>query len=193
MLAWFFWIPKTAGTSIHTRLCDDATCESEGTTGDVRILPGGTVRYLGHLTPRMVLDREIVSRAELDDAYKFCVVRHPCDRFASMLASWQWKLLCPSPSAMTEMLGNTLPRNRDNVPLFTPQHDWWRTCDDVLRYERLAEEWPRVAERIGATPTLPHTNASDHPPWQEVFSEDDVARIVAHERPTVETYYHDLL
>jgi len=152
----FFHVPKTAGRTISS-------------------LPWWD-EQTGHMP--YPCEREIPTGYA-----SFAVVRNPWDRLVS---AWAWMLrqqpgLCER-DFRRFVLGFPTWAHRDRLPFIRQTvyltDDWGRLIPGwLLRFENLQEDVDTLSARLGAPQQrLPRLNASDHPPYREMY--DDRTRAI---------------
>ena len=184
----FVHIPKTGGTSISAALFGNASLT------------------WGHFGVR---DFYAELGAEIDDYYKFCVVRNPWDRFVSA-----YHYLSNVPDTVTfrtKSFADLFVRGRSIDDLarylhenphmrrwahFRPQSDFITLggkvrVDRVIRFERMAIELSEMGEEVGI-PELratPHLNVSSRASSYRSYYTDTTAGLVADVyRSDIETF-----
>lgn len=147
----FLHINKTAGTSVLRAL-------------------GIPVKQ--HRTAREVIDR--IGREKWQSAWKFAFVRNPWDRAVSLYEYRRGKDrtgIASSGLSFTRWVDRVFtedpdPRYNNNPRSFQSQCDWLKdergdiAIDFIGRFENLASDFSRVAERIAPGASLQHLNAS---------------------------------
>lgn len=166
----FLHINKTAGTSV----------------GHAIGLP-----VKRHLTAREVI--RLIGREDWDAAWKFSFVRNPWDRAVSLYEYRRMKDRTgigsdglPFGEWVQRVFGEDPdPAYHNKRRPFLPQSDWLKddrgriSLEFIGRFERLAEDFQRVAERIAPGAELPRLNASRRREYSEYYdarSRDTVAR-----------------
>jgi hypothetical protein len=79
----FIWIPKCAGTSIYTVL-KKYGCQKLRENKEFRNFKNHGWVTFGHVSINYLLSKGFVERDYFNEAFKFCVVRNPWDRFVSI-------------------------------------------------------------------------------------------------------------
>ncbi len=79
----YFWLPKTAGTSIHDVL-KQYSCPLLKERRRYKTFNNEGFVTFGHVSIAYLLDKNIVEQEYLDSAFKFCFVRNPWDRLVSL-------------------------------------------------------------------------------------------------------------
>lgn len=162
----FIHVPKTGGTSVKHAL---------GTLGSNHWVDADTaskhlrMRDLGDIAPTL-LHEQFTS---------FAFVRNPFDQLASF---WTYKMENPfhPDYAHIRRLGSfdqwvrwfsDKPRARQSA--FTHDDNGNQLVDFIGRYENLEHDFAQIASTLDLPTTeLPRRNTSDHPPWQQMFTDD---------------------
>lgn len=167
----FLHIPKTAGTSIRTVLiqsgCRYGPCSPES-PWEPR-----------HESALMM--RERVGNRAFYQAIKLAVVRNPYDRIVSHYSAKypeNHRISQFKTAGFLEGFSQYAHRMADRRPFLKSQ--WSRLAiggnlatQRLLRFENLAEEWPKFAEEFGLPIELPKINANEgRRSWQEFYTEE---------------------
>lgn len=130
--------------------------------------------------------------------YRIAVVRHPADR---LLSTWKWakypKYRDPNDSGPQILIKSLAPYSsvhevvsekflvglsRSSAVMVRPQHHFILGersvifADRVIPIKRLNKEWGRIAKAFGLPP-LPSRHSTEHKPWQEEFSREEIKLI----------------
>lgn len=169
----FVHIPKTAGQSIErvfvekhgltwqTRAPLLLRKKAEGERGPMRLAHLFASEYVafGYLTP------ERFARA-----FKFTVVRHPYDRAISEFRYLNRNRHESMEAFQRELRGHDLIRHLAPQAAFIFDEAGNQLVDHIARFERLADEFARLSERIfGHSMPLPHVNKSGPATDADVF------------------------
>lgn len=128
--------------------------------------------------------RKVAKEITYDDfmnRIKFTIVRNPWDRIFSAF----WNSMEKSNPAVVGLDFNMFVKTKlNNIgPMidspFNEQyprivHNGRIMVDCILRFERLQEDWKRIAPMIGCRPNLPHKNIRNHPPYREVYDQESM-------------------
>jgi len=194
----FVHVPKTAGTSVEALLGMHGEKTQIGLVPyfnqelDLEHLYGRQLQHLTALQIREAL-RDDVAFATY---FKFAIVRNPWERLVSALA-WtdqKWargEELVQRDFEQQVLQVQTLFQAAQAAPasvalphFLTPQclylydAEQRLMVDEVLRFERLDEEWPRVARRLGVADRLPIRMKSHHRHYRDYYNEH-TRRVVA--------------
>jgi chondroitin 4-sulfotransferase 11 len=166
----FVHIQKTGGASIEARLRD----------GDAGI---DASQHQGrrHLFAHAV--RPIAGPERWSGYFKFAFVRNPWDRLVS------WYHMCmqvPAPNAFALYVRQHAPTfeafvtrattgpgertTHNQLDYITDEHGA-PMLDFIGRYERLEEDFSRIADRLALSPALPHANRSHHEDYRQYYSQ----------------------
>lgn len=166
----FLHINKTAGTSVLRAI-------------------GIPVKQ--HRTAREIIER--IGMEKWQSAWKFAFVRNPWDRAVSLYEYRRGKDrtgIASNELSFTEWACRVFgddpdPRYNNNPRSFQPQCDWLKdshgdiAIDFIGRFERLADDFSRVAEKIAPGAGLQHLNASrreNYTTYYDSMSRKAVAR-----------------
>ncbi len=132
-------------------------------------------------------------RREIEEYFTFSIVRNPWDRAVSRYF-WERKLRRPAVKAFSDFRAYILARRGlpasqwnvagDNPRKYTTQYECLELdgrigVDKTWRYERLEEDYPEIAGRMGLTGVrLPRVFASEHDPYWTYF-DDETRQVVA--------------
>lgn len=164
----FIHVPKCAGQSVESAFLADL-----GLTWETRAPlllrandhPDLGPPRLGHLLGRDYVRLRYVPGEMFAAYYKFAVVRNPWSRAVSLYRHLRL------PISFRDFVGRWLPAEFDrrdwkgNFWFVRPQVDYLYDGDDllvqdVIRFESLPEEFPRIAAASGLRSPLPHVNRS---------------------------------
>ena len=188
--ALFLHLPKTAGFSISTAL---------GEVPGARPCP---VRGMGRVVGAARYAEGRLGRRVFEEAWSFAVVRNPWDWTVS-----GWKYATQNTDAypgggpsfedfLTGGWRRGLERNPSHLKFkraraFVRYHcfvtQWEHLCDArgrlvplayTARFERLEEDLPVIAERLGVPLDIPHRNKSERRPYRDYYT-PTLTRLVA--------------
>lgn len=174
----FIHIQKTGGKSVERLLSS--------------LVPDAMHHELSTSTPHAsaMMVRESL-RENFSGPYRFAFVRNPYDRLLSwysMIAAVSMehldrasklqrsvRLSCPTfenfvlrgPSVVAPEHRNSITRNQID---YLTDASGSLMVDFVGRFERFAEDFSKVLERLGLNGIIPHINASSHGPYREAYS-----------------------
>ncbi len=148
--------------------------------------------------------------------FKFGFVRNPWDRLLSAYSYlyrsadksypfpavvWARENIVQFPDFETFVLALREPRTRRRIMRyihFRPQVDWVTLpgsshveLDFIGRFERLAEDFARIAERLGKDPALPVTNASGSGSYKDAYSPETRAIAAQLYRADIEAFGYE--
>lgn len=139
--------------------------------------PGSVMHHASHapLPGYRVNDRATIRSRELRDiATKFCVARDPRDVMASWHAINAGRGLMQTIPELVRLFPNQhrqyCPNGR--ILYFEPM------CDVVLCYERLDEDWQRLAAEFDLAPLARVNETNNKTPWRQLLSTSDELAIV---------------
>jgi hypothetical protein len=166
----FVHIPKCAGQSVETAFLAD-----EGLTWENRAPlllrynpdPALGPPRLAHLLASDYVARGHVDQAMFDAFFKFAIVRDPWSRAVSLYRHLQLNM--PFASFVTKWLPSQFSSQGDQFWFVRPQADFLYQdgkllVDLIVRFEKLADEFPAAAVRAGLRTPLPRVNASKGAP-----------------------------
>lgn len=115
------------------------------------------------------------------------VVRNPWDRMASL-----WRSSSPGTTPFDTYMKTGKFVHGSTDLIMTPQHEWLRNVDVIMRYERLAEDWDYWSDRYNELPRgpLPVVNRSKDrsvPEW----TEEEINMIAERYAIDIETYGYE--
>lgn len=133
-----------------------------------------------HLTAQEVIDW--VGKEAFSASFKFAVVRNPWDKVVS---HYKFRIknqdpgLTENPIDFTSWVKKTYGPEKDpiyysNPTMFLPQVDWLKDhegqiqIDEILRFERLSEEFDRIRPFVGGK-KLPHVNKTAPTNYREFY------------------------
>jgi len=181
----FIWIPRTAGTSTYSVLARHG-CPNLKRLDKARYrFPQRGLVTFGHMDYVGLVESGVVSRSSHKRAFKFCFVRNPFDRTVSLF--WYLKkmgdlheklsfdLFCRMISeGAYDRIG---PFNVNGLSQCNPQLKWILDSngepivDFIGRFERLDEDFKKVAEVLGIDATLPVMNQTRHnKPYEDYYT-----------------------
>jgi hypothetical protein len=177
----FVHINKTGGTSISQAL--GIPWARHETAGTIR----------GRLGPK-----------EWDRRFKFAFVRNPFDRVVSQ---YHYRVktgqsgLGDRPVAFEEWVslayGARAAPYYNAEMMFMPQVRWVRDdagndlLDFVGRFERLEDDFARVARVVGVDATLPHLKRSSHEPYRGYYSDETRALVADRYRDDLDAFGYE--
>jgi len=195
------WIPRTGGTSLHTRLASrgqDILIREPYSAAKPVItqypLDGGPILACHHYQPRELVKRDFVPRSLFERSRPFIIIRNPWDRYASI-----WRFLrerCdwpPSCEWVALAVAGKAHRKRLRFDFTRPQHEWWQWADgtevgDVIRLERMEDDLPVDLERLR---NLSHLNSTQGGSSAELYDDHAASLVAEHDAPTIERgQYH---
>ena len=178
----FIHSPKTAGTSIWTRI--------------------GRIPGVGGLVTHNSVHawREVGGDERYDAAFKFSVVRNPYDK---LLSAWTryttmgpdnpyWESERDHRNYVFQMSGPEVSFERfvmnfslrHEISHFVPQCSWLANeqgkldVDHIIRFENLTEDWAAMCKELPlSVDALPHENKTDHAEWQDVYTPEMIERV----------------
>ncbi|MEY2545907.1 MAG: hypothetical protein QOG48_1024 [Verrucomicrobiota bacterium] len=182
----FFWIPKTAGTSVYNVMLEYG-CPPRRWRKPMRPFRNRGFVTFAHINVVDLVKAGVITRKYFANAFKFAFVRNPFDRLVSLYFHYQ-RLKWPDvPDDMTfEKFCEAVTQTRiDPVGLYNtkglnrcnPQVDW--LCDRkgrlrvdyVGRFENLEHDFAKVCARIGIRkPEMPHKNKTEHAPYRDYYN-----------------------
>ncbi len=186
----FIHIPKTAGSSIETRLGRPVTkgrnqqdhralCHIQPLTAAemLTLLRRGDRETILKRLKYRLQRRDFLTPEQYRAYFKFSFVRNPWARAHSWYKNvmqdplHQKELGVPPDCTFADFIANHL-----DTWAMRPQLYWLRDCrgdiplDFIGRFERLEEDFTRVSTRLGLPEApLPHLIRSGGPPYQEVY------------------------
>lgn len=128
-----------------------------------------------------------ITLPNIQDCFLWTFVRNPWDRLVSAFTDMNeiggrkrraFKWNCPHwPITFSDWIELELRTNGKSVDEHFSSQCRLFAVDGVLlpglfvgRFETLDQDWPHVAERIGAPSTLPRRRSSNHRPYQEYYT-----------------------
>lgn len=170
----FIWIPKNAGTSVHSALRGHGFVKLK-TPRSVRLSfrNRGRVTF-GHMAVGSLVDLGLVQRNYVDRAFKFAFSRDPYDRAVSLyrylsetfvIPNWHGR---PTFQQFLQLLADGFydrigPYNTRGLSQCSPQSDWLRDTppDKIYRFEDMAEFAEDISGRLRIDRfDMPHLNKS---------------------------------
>lgn len=167
----FIWIPKTAGTSFYESYNKSGHFQLYLKPDDVKsdFFNKGMVTF-GHISLVELISKGYISDRFQKNAFKFCIVRNPYDRFVSLfhyLKSQNRIEQDFSYHDFAELVKNELDPvglyNFKGISQANPQVEWIKGFDDVhiLHFEKLNEVLPFISKKLGREqPAFEHENKS---------------------------------
>lgn len=134
-------------------------------------------------------------------AFKWCFVRNPFDRLASIIGAWKWKNIDKNITQLLDLA--ELGHNMDwNLPLY-PKHlrptDLFQNTDMAVlqhikpmhkiidslldnnieldfigHFETLHQDWSFIQKKLDISDELPHLNKSRHKPYKAYFLQQHI-------------------
>lgn len=196
------WIPKTGGSTLHSAICSDSMVS--GPIEDTFIRPtihdNAVLLSVGHLTPKMLVDKKLMTPDQIRNIWTFAVVRNPWARFVSM-----WCSMGPEPSSayrggFDEFIERviqdySITNAKEKTPLGMSTEEFLTldgelVADHILFTESLSKDWKSVAERLGfRSQKIGRVNAHKYPPYQRFYHSDFLVGLVAkHEAWAIEMF-----
>lgn len=153
-----------------------------GWRGWMRHLSGARNEFHNHMPARDI--RAGLPAGVWERSFRFTIERNPWDLAVS---AYHWHFRAGSAPPFAGFLASRALRTYSNWPLYTIGDRI--AVDQVVRYERLAEELPALAARLALpeVPRLPRAKSgfrTDRRPYQELYGpreRDLVARVFARE------------
>lgn len=197
----FVHVPKTAGQSIEMVFLQDLGLDW-ATRAPLLLRPNedrqrGPER-LGHLFAWEYTECRHVSPEDFDRFFRFSVVRNPYDRAVSEY-NYRKK---PDTKTIRDFM-SLIPDDThdDRWRHMCPQHYFLMDAareammvDEVLKFETLQQDWPRICEKIFGRPrTLLHQNRSKPLMRREDLSKEDIDFIGETYRRDFELFGYEIL
>lgn len=199
--AMFVHVPKTAGYSVTVAL--------RGSDLDVAFHP---VRNLRRPTGSARWITSVAGRRFWAENFTFCFVRNPWDWTVSgwkhvtrnkpcyddppefgAFVRGEWRRgLGPNPSpekyrsAAVCVAHHTQVTQWEHLQIGFPRR--LAPFDRVCRFERLAEEWEEVCERLGVEMPLPHENRSERTHYSAYYDEETRRIVERRNAPLIERF-----
>lgn len=176
----FVWIPKTAGTSI----CCGMDIQKIKIGETTLVIKKDIVTY-GHGLLKDVVKEGYLSAKAYNDAFKFCFIRNPLDRFVSLYfyskaagrISGSFDVFCKEFVRMK--IDPPGSYNERRLSQFNLQTCWIRDMDFIGRYEHLQEDYDTLCDILGLPQTkISHLNSSDHTRWEGYYN-DKTRRLIS--------------
>lgn len=197
------WIPRTGGTSLHTRLAsgtmDVLIRDEHGLKKPIltyyRTANHGAFYSIHHHQPRALVAASkvarqwcaaTITRRWCDERRPFIVIRNPWDRLASVWRHLRERCDWPDFSEFICRVAHHKLRNATRFDFTRPQHEWWRWPDgsdvgEVLRLEHLDDDLPDDLHFLRG---LGHLNRSGGDAPQ--YDPDTAALVAEHDAATIE-------
>lgn len=194
-----YWsrIPKTASTSLHNRLMDGIMRTVDGGPVCLLELPRAIVLTCGHTKPHELVSRGLLREDTLRRGIVFSVVRNPWARFASLWfgigKDHRWTNSFES-FVLDSLSDKTITASAEGTPIGSTMDEWLLLdgiplCELVLRMERIDEDFPALATRLGIDPSpLGTSNAHQHQPYMEIHTTATIDAIAEAEAWSIERF-----
>jgi hypothetical protein len=190
----FIWIPKNAGTSVYSMLRLSGLVKLKTPSAVERFFGNSGRVTFGHMAIEPLVERGLVSRAFVDSAFKFAIVRDPYARAASLyrfmskIGQFEGS---EGETGFTQFLHRLAERPIDPIGPYNyrrlsqcnPQVDWLRdtAADAIYRVEDLDGFVADISERWAIPKkSIPHRNQSEK-------AED--LNLTAEQRSLIEHFY----
>lgn len=197
------WVPKAGGSSVKEALKADAPFY--GHVGETFLQPTihekAVVFSVGHLTPRMLVERGLFTPSKLRNIWTFANVRNPWARFVSLWTAMGREAASGYtggfPDFLTRIFDDPTQTNKkEKTPLGATTEDFFTLdgemmVNHVCRVESLSNDWQDVAERLGLQNLkIGKANAHDHYHYMEYFDPhpDLIEQVARKERWAIETF-----
>jgi chondroitin 4-sulfotransferase 11 len=202
----FVHIPKTAGTSVEQALGMFGDWRQEdlqmmfGYTG--RRMPNGeelSSPFLQHLTAR---ELSKILPTEIWSYFRFAIVRNPWDRMVSVYSNKDPHLCNLARMQGIEFDGTSFDdfvaktMELDHAHL-RPQTDFVLgehgelLLDYVGKWERLAQDFADVCDRLGVQLTLPRENISQRSHYRDYYSQSSRDMVAARYQADIEMFDYE--
>jgi len=191
----FLWIPKTAGMSIWSALCEAYTSHSWWLADHEAFDPSAQAITLRHHGIAAAIKSGLLNRESVSSRYKIAFVRNPWDRLVSFYEyihsrrSGQRIELASTVAATFPRFIETVcresidpvgPYNWRGLSQTNPQTEWMRQDigdgpewlpDFIGRFERLHEDWEMLCQRLILlrAPSLPRLNTTTHTDYHDYY------------------------
>lgn len=136
-----------------------------------------------------------------DHIFKWCFVRNPFDRLASIIGAWRWKKINKTIPQILNLveLGYELDWNLPQYPNSIKYSDLFQDTDMAIlqhlkpmyklidylseyninldfigKFENLETDWQIVKNKLNISESLPHLNQSKHYPYQRYFKKQKI-------------------
>lgn len=177
------WIPKTGGSSVKEEIKADGVFR--GHVGDSMLQPTihdkAVLFSVGHLTPKMIVDRGLFTPDQLKNIWSFAVVRNPWSKFVSLWTSMGAEAASGFVGGFTEFverifMDRGITNSKEKLPLSTTTDEFLLLdgeviVNEILKTETLDKDWPRVAKRLGfKRTTIGRANAHKYKPYPEYYA-----------------------
>ena len=171
----FIHIPKTAGNSIQSVLCD----YSENELVALRSEQDGVERF-GLRNPKYKLKkhstlaeyRAALGETEFGNLYKFTCVRNPWDRMISLYFTPTQNAAAWDRKRFRKIIAKTLPVS-DYLRLNEHEDDPLENVDYIMRFENLEDEFRTVCSELDISPTaLPKYNRSNREHYSKYYDDE---------------------
>ena len=181
----FIWVPKCAGTSIFTVLEKHGCLKLKHMVHARRFQNEGSVTF-GHMSVESLVERDVVTRAYLDRAFKFGFVRNPWSRMVSL---WSYLTRAGIPrkdvgfQEFLEMVAAGVPPvgpyNRKGLSQTRTMSEWLQedSVDFIGQVER-PEDFEALGRHLGIQGAFPVLNTSSHGEYRQYYT-PEARKIVA--------------
>lgn len=206
----FFWLPKTAGSSIYHALRKTSyKCRKLINTEKNGIIElpysdftnKGAVTF-SHTSISALIKHGIIHTDFFESSFKFCFVRNPWDRLVSLFFYRKldkeyenFRQFCLDfKDQEIEPIG--LYNSRLNSQ-FNEQLSWIidekgrLLVDFIGRFERLEEDFSKICRILGVRNKLPHRNRSDHSGYRDYYDEETAGIIRQRYKRDIEFFGYD--
>jgi hypothetical protein len=190
-------IPKTGSTSLHERFASLGVYHRLGDTEMMAVeFPRAMMIDCGHRTPQQLVMRGWLTENTLRRAFVFCVVRNPWARLASLWYGLgkENRWTDSFEEFVTSALHDKARCSTDGTPYGALMSEWLLlngvpVIDLMLRMERLDDEFPILAARLGIEniPLGLH-NVHEHPPYTDLYNARTVAIVSEAEAWTIKRF-----
>ena len=189
----FIWIPKSAGYSVYDTLIKYGCTQKIWENPSYEFENKG-ISTFGHMSILSLIEKGIMSEEYFQNAFKFCFVRNPWDRLASLYCYFK-RIKRKNVEDCPDFINFCRKLEREKIPPVgfynvegfsqcNPQLDWITDKDGKIvvdfigRFENLEEDFKKVCEIIGIKEELPHSNKTDHKNYMEYYHYEETKKIV---------------
>ncbi|PYK09806.1 MAG: hypothetical protein DME65_11325, partial [Verrucomicrobia bacterium] len=171
----FVHIPKTAGNSIQSILCD----YSEDELVALRREQDGVERF-GLRNPKYKIKKHstlqeyrlVLGKEKFGELYKFACVRNPWDRMVSYYFTPTQNVVALDRNKFRKVIVAALPV-ADYLRLDERDNDPFENVNYIMRFENLAADFRNVCTELDISPkTLPQYNRSNRAHYSNYYDED---------------------